>query len=112
MPDSSQEIFINVGSDDGVTRDDVIDLLVKTGCIKVDQIQKVRVIKRRSFIQLPGECAAPLINALRNAYLGGRRARVSLITEEQQRPDYREITWLHKILFFGISKEESRTIKD
>ena len=89
MPDSSQEIFINVGSDDGVTRHDVIDLLVKTGCITPDQIQKVRVIKRRSFIQLPGECAAPLINALRNAYLGGRRARVSLITEEQQRPDYR-----------------------
>ncbi len=84
MPEDVQEIYINVGSDDGVTRDHVVEYLTKTGCVTLDQIQKVRVIKRRSFIQLPGECAGPLINALRNGYLGGRRARVSLITEEQQ----------------------------
>ncbi len=84
MPDALQEIFINVGSDDGITRDDVIKYLTQTGCVSADQIQKVRVIKRRSFIQLPGECTGPLINALRNGMLGGRRARVSVITEEQQ----------------------------
>jgi ATP-dependent RNA helicase DeaD len=82
--DDLQELYINVGSDDGVTRDDVIQYLTKTGCVTVEQILKVRVIKRRSFIQLPGECAGPLMNALRNGYLGGRRARVALITEEQQ----------------------------
>ncbi len=84
MPDALQEIFINVGTDDGVTRDDVVEYLTKTGCVSNEQIQKVRVIKRRTFVQLPGECAGPLVNALRNSYLGGRRARVSLITEEQQ----------------------------
>ena len=84
MPDTLQEIFINVGTDDGVSRDDVVQFLTKTGCVSNDQIQKVRVIKRRTFVSLPGECAQPLIQALRNSYLGGRRARVSLITEEQQ----------------------------
>jgi ATP-dependent RNA helicase DeaD len=89
MPDALQEIFINVGSDDGITRDDVITFLTQTKCVSVDQIQKVRVIKRRTFIQLPGECTGPLLNALRNSTLGGRRARVSLITEEQQNTYHR-----------------------
>ena len=90
MPDALQEIFINVGTDDGVTREDVVNYLTKTGLISADQIQKVRVIKRRTFVQLPGECAAPLMNALRNSFLGGRRARVSLITEEQQQNRYQQ----------------------
>ncbi len=46
MPDALQEIFINVGTDDGITRDDVVQYLTKTGCVSNDQIQKVRVIKR------------------------------------------------------------------
>ncbi len=86
MPDELQEIYMNVGSDDGVTRDQVRDCLIKTGCVVIDQIQKIRVIKRRSFIQLPGECAGPIINALRGAFLGGRRLRVNVIDEDQQRP--------------------------
>jgi ATP-dependent RNA helicase DeaD len=86
MPQEVQEIYMNVGSDDGVTHDQVRDTLLKTGCIKVDQIQKIRVIKRRSFIQLPGECAKPLMNALRGISLGGRPVRTSFITDEEERP--------------------------
>ena len=78
-----QELCLNVGSDDGVTRDQVLNCLIKTECIKADQIQKIRVINRRCFIQLPGECAGPLINALRNVYLGGRRVRANMVDEEQ-----------------------------
>ena len=85
MPDELQELFMNVGSDDGVTREQVLTCLVNTGCVKADQIQKIRVIKRRSFIQLPGDCTGPLMSALRGIHLGGRRVRVSLI-EEDQRP--------------------------
>lgn len=78
-----QELCLNVGSDDGVTRDQVLNCLIKTDCIKADQIQKIRVINRRSFIQVSGECAGPVINALRNVYLGGRRLRANIIDEEQ-----------------------------
>lgn len=88
LPEEAQEIFINVGSDDGVTREDVITYLTKTGYVKDEQIQKVRVIKRRSFIQLSAECITPVMNALRGTSLGGRRTRISLIEENQrtQRP--------------------------
>lgn len=86
IANEAQEIFINVGSDDGITRDDVISYLTKTGCIREDQIQKVRVIKRRSFIQLPAECANPLMHALRGTSLGGRRTRISLTDEHQRSP--------------------------
>ena len=89
MGDDVQEIFMNVGSDDGVTYDQIRETLLKTGCIKNDQIQKVRVIKRRSFIQLPGTCTGPLIAALRGLQLGGRRVRVSVIDDEEQ-PRHRQ----------------------
>ncbi len=89
MPDELQELFMNVGTDDGVTRDQILTHLTDTGLIKADQIIKIRVINRRTFIQLPAEFTGPLINALRGAVIGGRKVRASLIEEEQnnhQRP--------------------------
>lgn len=83
MPDDLQELFMNVGTDDGVTRDQILSCLTATGLVQADQIQKIRVINRRTFIQLPAECTAPLINALRGAVLGGRKVRASVIEEDQ-----------------------------
>lgn len=85
-----QEIYMNVGSDDGVTYDQVEETLLKTGCIKKDQILKIRVIKRRAFIQLPESCVGPLMSALRGLQLGGRRVRISVADEEQERPRHRQ----------------------
>ncbi len=83
--DGLQELCMSVGSDDGVTREQVLTCIIATGCIKEDQVQKLRVIKRRSFIQLPAECAVPLVSALRGVSLGGRRVRATIV-EEEQRP--------------------------
>jgi len=86
MGEDLQEMFMNVGTDDGVTREQILKCLTATGCVTEQQIEKIRVINRRSFIQLPGECAAPLLAALQGISLGGRRVRASLI-EEDQRPE-------------------------
>ncbi len=82
MPDDLQELFMNVGTDDGVTRDQVLACLTGTGLVQADQIMKIRVINRRTFIQLPAECMRPLINALRDTVLGGRKVRASVIEAE------------------------------
>ncbi len=85
-PDDVQEVFLNVGSDDGVTYEQVRDTLLKSGCVTKEQIHKIRVIKRRSFIQLPGSCTGPLMGALRGKNIGGRRVRIAVIDDEQSRP--------------------------
>ena len=88
LSDEFQELFMNVGTDDGVSREQILSYLTGTGLIQADQIQKIRVINRRTFVQLPAEFTGPLINALRGAVIGGRKVRASLIEEEQshQRP--------------------------
>lgn len=79
-----QEIYINVGSDDGITQNDVVDFLVNSKAISNDQIHKIRVIKRRTFIELPPECAPKLMSSLRGQSLGGRRTRIDYVPQEQQ----------------------------
>ena len=45
-PGQYQEIYLNVGMEDGVTRDDVRDYILQTPVIKPDQILTIRVIKK------------------------------------------------------------------
>ncbi|HVW99009.1 MAG TPA: DEAD/DEAH box helicase, partial [Candidatus Babeliaceae bacterium] len=44
-----QELFINVGSDDEIDREDVINFLTSVGGLDPSQIGKIRIIKRRTF---------------------------------------------------------------
>lgn len=76
--DQFQEIYISVGSDDGVTRDDVREYLLQTPVIKPEQIQTIRVIKRRSFVKLSSDCSPDLITSLRGKLLGGRAVHVNV----------------------------------
>ena len=73
-----QEIYINAGSDDGVTKDDVRGFLLQTPVIKPDQIQTIRVIKRRSFVKLSSDCSPDLVSSLRGKMLKGRRVSVNV----------------------------------
>ena len=86
-----QEIFISVGSDDGVTKEDIRDFILQSGAINEENILTIRVIKRRSFIKLSGDCSPELMNALRGKELGGRRVHVNLtcLVGDGGRPDRR-----------------------
>lgn len=77
-----QEIFINVGSDDGVTKKDVVEYFINTGSVKTDQIHKVRVIKKRTFICLPRECVSRLKTAVHGKVLKGRKTYICLAQEK------------------------------
>lgn len=84
--DQFQEIYINVGSDDGITRDDIRKYLLQTPVIKPEQIQTIRVIKRRSFVKLSSDCSPDLVSSLRNKLLNGRKVNVNVTC---MIPDYR-----------------------
>lgn len=76
--DQFQEIYINLGSEDGVTKEDVRKYLLQTPVIKPEQIQTIRVIKRRSFVKLSSDCSPDLIASLRGKLLNGRKVSVNI----------------------------------
>jgi ATP-dependent RNA helicase DeaD len=73
-----QEIYLSVGTDDNIAREDVRDFLLATKVITEDQILTIRVIKRRSFVKLSGDCTPALMTSLRGKYLGGRPVNANL----------------------------------
>lgn len=73
-----QELYINLGMDDGVTKDDIAKFLADTGLINLDSVRTIRVIKHRSFIKMASDCSPELLNALRNQTLNGRKVAVNL----------------------------------
>jgi ATP-dependent RNA helicase DeaD len=77
-PDQWQEISLNVGSDEDLNRDDIRAFLTETDVIKSEQIKSVRVLKRKTFVKLSGECSPALLNAFKGKKLGGRRVHVNL----------------------------------
>ncbi len=84
LPDQLQEVFINIGSDDGVNKTDVVEYFIKTGCVQQDQIHKVRVIKRRTFIMVPRDCITSLKSAIHGKFLKGRRTYISLAPQQSE----------------------------
>ncbi len=74
-----QEFCLGVGVDDGVTQEDVVEYLTATKLITADQIAKIRVIKRKTFVEVPSATAQPLVNALANTSLAGRKTRITIV---------------------------------
>ena len=79
-----QEFSLAVGLDDNVTREEVVAYLLETNTVKEDQILKVRVIKRKTFIEVPSDVAPALLQALANTSLAGRKTRAQLVEAEDQ----------------------------
>jgi ATP-dependent RNA helicase DeaD len=73
-----QELMVNVGLDDGITQNEVIKALKDYADVNREQVLKIRVIKRRSFVTVQ----TPLVNTIkfkmRGIKLGGRRVVVQL----------------------------------
>lgn len=82
--DTFKELYINIGADDGVTKEDVVTYLKESDCITEDNILKIRVIKKRTFIEVPNEYVDKLINALKGNFLCGRRVNINIVEEREQ----------------------------
>ncbi len=79
-----QEISINVGSDDGVKREDVIDSIIKNSNVSNDQIYKIRVIKRKTFIEIPSDLTKNILNGMRGKDICGRKVRLNIVSQESR----------------------------
>lgn len=79
----AKEICINVGSDDGIERQDIMDYLTTFGKIAEESVVKVRIIKRRTFVEVMTDSVNALINSLQGELIQGRRARVNLAQQDE-----------------------------
>lgn len=77
-----QEIYLNVGSDDGITKQDVIDFLKKKSDLHENQLEKIKVIKRRTFMVIPTPLIFPLKSALNGQTFGGRKVRIDITHDD------------------------------
>ncbi len=78
-PENIQEIYIALGIDDGIEKEDVVNYLLSSKAISESQIRKIRVIKRRTFIEIPIDLTYKIIDALKGKNLNGKRARLNIV---------------------------------
>jgi ATP-dependent RNA helicase DeaD len=81
--DGLQEVMLNVGTDDGVTEDDIKNAVLACNGVEEEHIMKMRVIKRRSFFTFPDEQAAIVIRELRGVKIGGMTLRPMRVYDER-----------------------------
>lgn len=85
---NNTELLINVGSDDGIGKEEIMNLLLKKAKIEQNSIISIKVIKRRTFVVVPAMVADGIMTALSNDVLGGRRIRVSIAESEPSTSSY------------------------
>jgi len=71
------EFFMTVGSDDGLTKQDIISYIEQQCNLDKGSLEKVKVIKRRTFVVVPTNIADSVMQSLRGKKLGGMKIRVA-----------------------------------
>lgn len=84
-----QEFFMNIGSDDGIEKNDIIDYLVSSEKITHDDIKKIKVLRRHTFVVVPEQQAQPALDALQGKALNGLRVRINITNEVPELNDRR-----------------------
>jgi len=79
-----QELMFHIGFEDGIDRDCVLQYCLDADAIQASDIERVRVIKRRSFVILSSMSANKLVKALKGKKMQGKRVRVSLVSQDEE----------------------------
>jgi len=76
--DGTSEIVLHIGSDDGVVKSDIMRYFLKS---KIDKrkIERVRVIKKRSFVVVCSSIAKKVLSELKDQKIQSRKVRVGII---------------------------------
>ncbi len=77
--DSLQELMLNVGTIDGISKDDVLKFLVNSKKLERKDIKKLRVIRKRSYVTVSADRADHIALALHSKKLGGRKVNVRFV---------------------------------
>lgn len=72
------ELVFFVGSDDGVTEDEILEYVLQNSSLNRETIAKIRMIRKRTFMNLPSDQVTTVLTALKNMTVGGRRINVKV----------------------------------
>lgn len=90
-PDEELEIFVNVGRKDGVRPGDFLAMLEKAPDVHRQDVGRIRIRDRNSFIAVRKSVLQPAIRAIHGRALGGRIASAQMARPRENR-DRREST--------------------
>lgn len=76
MDSDAQELSINVGSDDSIDQNDLLEYMVANARIEKQDVRKIKMLRRHSFVVLSSAVASRVMD-LNGHSLGGRNMRIS-----------------------------------
>ncbi|MFC1842339.1 DEAD/DEAH box helicase [Candidatus Dependentiae bacterium] len=76
-PDMS-EIVLHVGSEDGVERHEIMAHVLNSRAIDRKYVERVRVIRKRSFVVVPSKFAKKVVSALNGKKIQSKKVRVGI----------------------------------
>lgn len=76
LADGHEELALNVGSDDKITKTDLVSFLEQNAKVNGHDLGKIKLIKRCSFISVPSPIVNRVIQSLDGKKFGGRQVRV------------------------------------
>lgn len=80
--DEYKEIMIDRGMEHGVNKRDILSYCLQTQAVKEQDVYKIHIIRKRSYITLPTALALPFFKATRGQSLCGQQVRVQIVTPE------------------------------
>lgn len=72
-------LHINGGRKDKISPKDIVGALIAETGLKADQIGKIEVQDRQSFVAIPAKAVQPAMESLNNGKIKGRKYKVSLV---------------------------------
>ncbi|WP_162053049.1 DEAD/DEAH box helicase [Pontibacter pamirensis] len=72
-------IYINGGRKDKISPKDIVGALIAEAGMKADQIGKIEVQDRQSFVAVPASAVKPVIESLNSGKIKGRKFKVGLV---------------------------------
>lgn len=75
------ELFLSIGGDDGIEKIDVVNYLVSSGKVTAQDIKKIKILHKHTFVVIPEQNAQETVEALFSKQINGKRIRVSITNE-------------------------------
>ncbi len=80
----SQEICLDIGTDAGISEDEVRSYLYKTCTLLPKEVRKVRVLNKKTFIAVPNNRMQDVLKTMRANPIGNKRYKIYLVEDIRQ----------------------------
>lgn len=76
--DEMVKLFINVGKKDKIMNKDIVGSIAGNSAIPGDQIGKIKLLDKFSFVEIPGEYVDEVLNGMKDKEIKGRKCNIEV----------------------------------